>query len=270
MTISIHAPRAGGDEKALIDLTVQQAISIHAPRAGGDGRRSMQSNCKGGFQSTPPVRGATARQICEGVSRVISIHAPRAGGDCCKRMIQKKRRKFQSTPPVRGATMRSMLAHQAEQDFNPRPPCGGRPSPYAGDSWAERISIHAPRAGGDPLTALTGSIRLFQSTPPVRGATCQAHSMTPTELPFQSTPPVRGATRVSKAPRARTAHFNPRPPCGGRRLQRRFAAMRKRFQSTPPVRGATQRQYVADKRHTISIHAPRAGGDAYMSATATP
>ena len=37
MTISIHAPRAGGDEKALIDLTVQQAISIHAPRAGGDG-----------------------------------------------------------------------------------------------------------------------------------------------------------------------------------------------------------------------------------------
>ena len=152
MTISIHAPRAGGDEKALIDLTVQQAISIHAPRAGGDGRRSMQSNCKGGFQSTPPVRGATARQICEGVSRVISIHAPRAGGDCCKRMIQKKRRKFQSTPPVRGATMRSMLAHQAEQDFNPRPPCGGRPSPYAGDSWAERISIHAPRAGGDAGT----------------------------------------------------------------------------------------------------------------------
>ena len=147
------------------------------------------------FQSTPPVRGATARQICEGVSRVISIHAPRAGGDCCKRMIQKKRRKFQSTPPVRGATMRSMLAHQAEQDFNPRPPCGGRPSPYAGDSWAERISIHAPRAGGDPIICFIFCICPdFNPRPPCGGRRFKPHYGGRFVQQFQSTPPVRGAT----------------------------------------------------------------------------
>ena len=55
--ISIHAPRAGGDDywetpQSLFD------ISIHAPRAGGDGR-------EGGH----------------GLLFAISIHAPRAGGD---------------------------------------------------------------------------------------------------------------------------------------------------------------------------------------------
>ena len=57
--------------------------------------------------------------------------------------------KFQSTPPVRGAT-------------------GGLVKKQKGGY----ISIHAPRAGGDPnRQKLCMSLRIFQSTPPVRGAT---------------------------------------------------------------------------------------------------
>ena len=57
------------------------------------------------------------------------------------------------------------------------------------------ISIHAPRVGGDPAMV---SIRRML-------------------LPFQSTPPVWGATASATRERCRGKHFNPRPPCGGRR-----------------------------------------------------
>ena len=57
-TISIHAPREGGDA---YDYTVELEgeISIHAPREGGDGHITQNS----------------------GNNRLISIHAPREGGD---------------------------------------------------------------------------------------------------------------------------------------------------------------------------------------------
>ena len=58
---------------------------------------------------------------------------------------------------------------------------------------------------------------------------------------FQSTPPVRGATRTF----------------------RQYLSRCPRFQSTPPVRGATCVAGGDSERRPISIHAPRAGGDAY-------
>ena len=82
----------------------------------------------------------------------------------------------------------------------------------------------------------------------------------------------------------RVSHFNPRPPCGGRRMTGVPSARAlPRFQSTPPVRGATQRlrihrrgndfnprppcggrppiHIILSVSRPISIHAPRAGGD---------
>ena len=38
---------------------------------------------------------------------------------------------FQSTPPVRGATIAKGEEEIAKLNFNPRPPCGGRPLPRA-------------------------------------------------------------------------------------------------------------------------------------------
>ena len=56
--------------------------------------------------------------------------------------------------------------------FNPRPPRGGRPR-FGFDQWEHvKISIHAPREGGDLLNPLFENDTLkFQSTPPARGAT---------------------------------------------------------------------------------------------------
>ena len=57
--------------------------------------------------------------------------------------------RFQSTPPARGATANPMMQMLMGNDFNPRPPRGGRRIPHRTDSRENWISIHAPREGGD-------------------------------------------------------------------------------------------------------------------------
>ena len=79
-SISIHAPREGGDRGPDAG-DVQDEISIHAPREGGD------------------------RVVSRSRLRLdISIHAPREGGDASFWFISGPCSVFQSTPPARGAT----------------------------------------------------------------------------------------------------------------------------------------------------------------------
>ena len=142
--ISIHAPREGGDGPESGSVP-GQPISIHAPREGGDWFISNGLTRKRGFQSTPPVRGATraldaVREIVHGISihapreggdhltvirggaDSISIHAPREGGDIKLLWADYGGMIFQSTPPVRGATLEAGLLSRGLCDFNPRPP----------------------------------------------------------------------------------------------------------------------------------------------------
>ena len=102
-TISIHAPREGGDPEAWtrtghgayfnprpprggrphteLSQIKSYMISIHAPREGGDKKEA---------------HAPTATRI--------SIHAPREGGDQRGLCHRHKVLRFQSTPPARGAT----------------------------------------------------------------------------------------------------------------------------------------------------------------------
>ena len=83
-------------------------------------RRTTMGYLKG-FQSTPPVRGATLLRIGQLWASEVSIHAPREGSDLTGRMCSPRRR-FQSTPPVRGATNQDMPSRIEDVGFNPRPP----------------------------------------------------------------------------------------------------------------------------------------------------
>ena len=215
-TISIHAPLAGCDRAGappgsnrtdfnprtpcgvrraphIVSVLKRFAISIHAPLAGCD--RLPCPLCPAGpyfnprtpcgvrpppgsvarlgsaFQSTRPLRGATAVGLELVADGAISIHAPLAGRDM-------------------GACPRSPRCAY----FNPRAPCGARQ--------------------GRPKVSLPD--RQFQSTRPLRGATCNAgvlllqggisihallagrdvvlRSFTVDFMYFQSTRPLRGAT----------------------------------------------------------------------------
>ena len=63
----------------------------------------------------------------------------------------------------------------------------------------------------------------------------------------------------------RTAHqltgFYPRPPRGGRHPAQCVMSPVTPFLSTPPARGATVFTLLAPGERSVSIHAPRAGGD---------
>ena len=126
----------------------QAEISIHAPHAGCDSDTSAAASSAGKFQSTHPMRGATAkialRRVTVGISihaphagcdfagrrrnygRIISIHAPHAGCDRCVLRDCTYTGKFQSTHPMRGATATNRAFGNGHFNFNPRTPCGVR------------------------------------------------------------------------------------------------------------------------------------------------
>ena len=56
-------------------------ISIHAAREGGDLNAVLITFGRKGFQSTPPVKAATDREVGHELTIDISIHAAREGGD---------------------------------------------------------------------------------------------------------------------------------------------------------------------------------------------
>ena len=102
--ISIHAPLAGCDRiKQQKDYLTQH----FNPRTPCGVRRTQRTKLINGkiFQSTHPLRGATTIFIQANNTIAISIHAPLAGCDILNHAHQ-----------------------QEENDFNPRTPCGVRPT----------------------------------------------------------------------------------------------------------------------------------------------
>ena len=100
-------------------------ISIHAPLAGRDPNTTSNTpNVL--FQSTRPLRGATASLIYSAV-----------------------RKSFQSTRPLRGATYEIDGYTDYVAFQSPRPWGGATPAPLLAVSATMSISIHAPLAGRD-------------------------------------------------------------------------------------------------------------------------
>ena len=148
--------------------------------------------------------------------------------------FQKRVRKFQSTSPVWRTTRSRLTTLTTRLNFNPRPPCGGRPvcrfticvnKKFQSTSpvWrttiqllllprTQKISIHVPRVEDDTKRTLRRILRYISiHVPRVEDDSC--------------------GLSVSRPPR----YFNPRPPCGGRRRQWKTAKKSNRFQSTSPV-----------------------------------
>ena len=62
LSISIHAPREGSDYFLCV-ISAALSISIHAPREGSDKVSGGSEHQLKRFQSTLPVRGATANAL---------------------------------------------------------------------------------------------------------------------------------------------------------------------------------------------------------------
>ena len=146
------------------------------------------------FQSTRPVRGATAGHQDPGHCDGISIHAPRAGRDT-KAAALRAGDIISIHAPRAGRDFGGVGEDGLPGDFNPRAPCGARPG----------------------VISLRPGSKLFQSTRPVRGATLIILNSGAASRRFQSTRPVRGATSPVLPQAYNLVYFNPRAPCGARR-----------------------------------------------------
>ena len=105
--------------------------------------------------------------------------------------------------------------------------------------YSFKISIHAPREGGDKAKAVNfGFVYDFNPRPPRGGR--------PRE-------PTRGLSSMN---------FNPRPPRGGRRPRIvKVESGLKNFNPRPPRGGRLRNISGIFTANGISIHAPREGGD---------
>ena len=303
--ISIHAPRAGCDRRQRGRSASGRRFQSTRPVWGATRSRGGAA-VQGGhfnprtpcgvrpqeetfaaqtleFQSTHPVRGATAHGCVRGRRVVL----------------------FQSTHPVRGATQKSGAA-RADWNFNPRTPCGVRQQAAPGQAricdfnprtpcgvrryraeyksgilgdFNPRTPCGVRRYRAEYKSGILGDFNprtpcgvrrnvcarpafkvAFQSTHPVRGATPSLRQFGCSKTLFQSTHPVRGATWALRSPRSATTDFNPRTPCG----VRPSAGRRRRLPSISihaPRAGCDVHPHRRAARRDISIHAPRAGCD---------
>ena len=215
--ISIHAPRAGGDLVCLHRIRRAISISIHATRAGGDSSHRANGQPSTDFNPRHPCGGRLFNYFSCLFCRKISIHATRAGGDLVSHELRNGDDISIHATRAGGDSIVSLL-YRIKLYISIHATRAGGDHSHRAQRDQKGISIHATRAGGDPPC-------------PQRRAFI---------IPFQSTPPVRGATCPQIQPQQAPCHFNPRHPCGGRQVSRRvYKRSGSSFQSTPPVRGAT-------------------------------
>ena len=125
------------------------------------------------FQSTPPMQGATRRSLSQIIRRIW----------------------FQSTPPMQGATLSALTEAMSSLRFNPRPLCRERRSGLP-ESVDQRflVSIHAPYAGSDPAVAESELFKRVSIHAPYAGSDRTVRRGVLDGCMFQSTPPMQGAT----------------------------------------------------------------------------
>ena len=170
-------------------------FSFAAPLAGRDAISSAITGVYTPFQSTHPLRGATARAT-----------------------PSRRSWTFQSTRPLRGATLRR-ASFDERFAISIHAPLAGRDQPVVFSFEKLIISIHAPLAGRDTSTQICGRKRLtFQSTRPLRGATKRrcGHDG---DGHISIHAPLAGRDAGIHPLYARRNDFNPRAPCGARQFE---------------------------------------------------
>ena len=125
VVISIHAPLAGSDPSKNSARYCSQYFNPRSPC----GERPAPVSRIGerlAFQSTLPLRGATANVPYRIIPIPISIHAPLAGSDASACFIRANPSYFNPRSPC-GERRRNPRRKPPRTYFNPRSPCGERP-----------------------------------------------------------------------------------------------------------------------------------------------
>ncbi len=258
--ISIHAPRTGSDDVALLAAEADADFNPRSPH-GERQKKCLVVACALIFQSTLPARGATtvrqaARTRPAFQSTLPARGATTAGSSSFRRAslfqstlpargatllvrFPARRSQFQSTLPARGATLGRKKMANVMTHFNPRSPHGERRYSAGVASYPGHFNPRSPHgerhvrvAGNEQVVAIsihaprTGSDKRPLST---RFAPLYFNPRSPHGERREGRAPLRNAGRISiHAPRTGSDKTSPEP-----------SLHTKEFQSTLPARGAT-------------------------------
>ena len=239
--ISIHAPRVGRDCSHVFFSFQRSRFQSTRPVWGATPFASISLAAFLSFQSTRPVWGATQWVAFKDMLTLISIHAPRVGRDYADNTRLSTSSDFNPRAPcgarqaIRAVYVRSVL-------ISIHAPRVGRDTVGVLFRNREWISIHAPRVGRDQrVSQYCAGVNAFQSTRPVWGATIaegdhKNHFAISIHAPrvgrdlefLPKSAEVRisiHAPRVGRDRQQATVqygkpNFNPRAPCGARRVDR--------------------------------------------------
>ena len=242
--ISIRAPRVGSDRYPTITDTIGTNFNPRSP-CGERPAPYVRAFTSNKFQSALPVWGATATLSVDNTGIQFQSALPVWGATTPFPVPWRTLGDFNPRSPCGERPARASACRCGPWNFNPRSPCGERRALLDAAVQFQRISIRAPRVGSDrrmpglptppnyfnprspcgerpPVANVWASTLRFQSALPVWGAT-------PSQLGITAAAGISiRAPRVgSDARRWRTcghprSDFNPRSPCGERRLQSRL------------------------------------------------
>ena len=185
------------------------------------------------FQSTHPLRGATFQ--CRQRSAHSTHFNPRT--PCGVRpayfIAFASFLNFNPRTPC-GVRQRGRSEATRYRNFNPRTPCGVRLFCASFLRIANAISIHAPLAGCDACAPTTPTaLREFQSTHPLRGATMD-HNKEESLCTISIHAPLAGCDYSVGFRLKFLPNFNPRTPCGVRRIHNQLCTEKDYFNPRTP------------------------------------
>ena len=220
-------------------------ISIHAPLAGCDGLQEKQRGTHLKFQSTHPLRGATASPKSAHIRHLhFNPHFnPRTPCGVRPRGILRDAAipDISIHAPLGGCDDGICAAQEVGKDFNPRTPCGvrRRRTRQQGNGYQFQ-STHPLRGATRRNAAKLYRDKYFNPRTPCGVRHALSRSRTGTSR-FQSTHPLRGATEHSQQVLNGIFISIHAPLAGCDRICDEFAQVFYHlFQSTHPLRGATK------------------------------
>ena len=191
--ISIHAPRVGSDHHHRPPILFAWDFNPRSPC----GER-LQSRAVGVqrslFQSTLPVWGATSRQMHRTQHCLISIHAPRVGSDPDRQERDRAQRRISIHAPRVGSDTLPPRSYARWGYFNPRSPCGERLFHSSCIFVPSYFNPRSPCGERPVIPGIMNELYNFNPRSPCGERLAQGLVCGTKHTEFQSTLPVRGAT----------------------------------------------------------------------------
>ena len=174
-----------------------------------------------------------------GLFHHISIHAPRVGSDPASHRPGWEHWDFNPRSPCGERPSAAAVIRGRGEDFNPRSPCGERRGFRSPATICGYISIHAPRVGSDYNMISHVRINIYFNPRSPCGERRHNASNHNYQAPISIHAPRVGSDGRPHGRVAANSDFNPRSPCGERQRSGWEKSSKRLFQSTLPVWGAT-------------------------------